>query len=105
LALGILIGIFLLPNLLGNTGLLDSDSTRITVFSGSTTAHNFGDYNYLFFYKYDSYYTKASDGIVVSVSGVYESVPSIAGSTHTILDLQIAVSEVYDDYVFDCYTS
>ena len=82
-----------------NNALIESDYERITIFSGSTTAHDFGNYNYLFFYRVDSYYTKASDGILVSVRGLYEIVPSIAGSTHTILDLRITVSEVYDDYV------
>ena len=31
--------------------------------------------------------------------GIYEGLPAIAGSTHTILDLRIIVSEVYDNYV------
>ena len=36
LVLGILIGVFLLPNLIGNTGLIESDYERITVFAGNT---------------------------------------------------------------------
>ena len=99
LGLGILISVFLLPNLIGNTGLLDSDYTRITVFSGSTAVQEFGNYSYIFYYKVDSYHTSASDGIVVSVRGIYESIPSVAGSTHTVLDLRIIVSEIYDNYV------
>lgn len=99
LALGIVISIFLLPNIIRNNGLFDSDYTRITVFSGSTAVQEFGNYSYIFHYKVDSYYTSASEGIVVSVMGIYESIPSVAGSTHAILDLTIKVSEVYDDYV------
>jgi len=99
LALGILISVFLLPNLIGDFGLDDSDYERIAVFSGSTARHDFGNYSYIFFYKYDSPTTNAEDGIVLYVRGLYEIIPMDAGQTHTVLDLQVKVSEVYDDYV------
>ena len=101
LILGILIGFILLPNFFGGTPLVDSDYTRITVFSDYAASAQFGDYNYLFFYKYDSYggEVKASDGIVVGVGNKFEIVPSVIGSTNRILDLRIKVSEIHNDYV------
>jgi hypothetical protein len=108
IATGVLIAIVILMGavigvlLMGNTGLSESESsdyTRITIFTGSTAVQEFGNYSYIFYYKVDSYHTSASDGIVVSVRGIYESIPSTVGSTQTVLDLRINVSEVYDDYV------
>ena len=97
--LGILTSVFIFPNLPGNNESSDSNYTRITVFEGRSAAYDFGNYSYMFFYKFESIDISPSDGIVVGVRGIYQSVPSIAGSTYTILDLRITVSEVYDDYV------
>jgi hypothetical protein len=93
--MGMVIGVLLMEQ----KGQSESEYTRITVFSDSTALHNFGNYSYLFLYKVDFADIKASDGIVVSVRGINQIVPSTVGSTQTILDLRIIVSEVYDDYV------
>ena len=98
LVLGILIGVFLLPNLLGNTGLLDTDYVRIKVFSGSNAHDAFDNYTYTFLYKWWGTFDPENP-IEIEVQGVSETLPAIAGRTYDILGIQVIVSEVHDDYV------
>jgi hypothetical protein len=100
LVLGVVISVaFYLPSLFGNTIFEDaSDYTRITVFAGNTQWHDVGEYRYIFYFKYGSY-TTTENPIAVSVRGINEIVPSVAGSKHTILDLDIIVDEIHDNYV------
>lgn len=99
LALGILIGVFLLPNVIGNNGSLDSDYARIKVFSGSSTHRTFDDSAFTFLYKREGEVSDPENCIEIIVQGSSEILPTITGRTYDILGINVVVSEVYDDYV------
>ena len=102
LALGVIIGAFLFPNLFGTFGINEADYERITVFSGSIdTRSTFDNNEYLFLYKQD-YWFRSYDPekpIQIVVKGNAETIPAIAGRTYDVLAIRVVVSEVHDDYV------
>ena len=97
--MGIFIGVILLPNLIGNTGVFDSDYTRIKVFSDSSAHGTFDNYTYTFLYKWSFHTLDPEKPIEVEVQGISETLPAITGKTYNILGIQVIVSEVHDDYV------
>lgn len=99
LALGILTGVFLLPNVIGNNGSLDSDYAKIKVFSDSSTHRTFDDSAFTFIYRREGSILDPENRIEIIVQGMSETLPAITGRTYDILGINVIISEVYDDYV------
>ena len=97
LVLGIFIGVFLLPNLIGNNGLHE-DYVRIEVFSDSSTHRTFDGSAYTFIYK-EQQDILDPEPIGIILQGSSETLSAIAGRTYNIFGISVVVSEVYDDYV------
>jgi len=97
LVVGILIGVFLLPNLIGNNSLHE-DYVRIEVFNDSSTHRTFDGSPYTFIYNGQQ---DGSDPepIGIILQGSSETLPAITGRTYNVFSISVIVSEVYNDYV------
>ena len=77
---------------------VQSEYTRIKVFSDSSTFAKFDNYTYVFAYKYWGQYDPQKP-IEISVVGLEYALPATQGSRYNVGGIEVVVSEAYDDYV------
>ena len=77
---------------------VQSEYTRVQVFSGSLAHATLNNYTYTFLYKWWGTYDPQKP-IEIDVQGVEKTLSATAGQTYDILGIEVVVSEVHDDYI------
>ena len=77
---------------------VQSEYTRVQVFSGSLAHATLNNYTYTFLYKWWGTYDPQKP-IEIDVQGVEKTLPATQGQTYDILGIEVVVSEVHDDFI------
>jgi uncharacterized protein HemX len=78
---------------------VQSEYTRVQVFSGSLTHATLNNYTYTFLYKWWGGASDLQKPIEIDVQGIEKTLPATQGQTYDILGIEVVVSEVHDDYI------
>ena len=77
---------------------VQSEYTRVKVFSDSTANATLDGYPYYFAYKWWGQYDPQKP-IEITVQGLKYALPATQGSRYNVGGIEVVISEVHDDYV------
>ena len=100
IAIGILIGVFVLPSPIGTSKLIEYGYKIIPVSAGERRGHDFGNYHYIFYNSYPVIITNEYGPAILELEGNYVTIP-MGESLNTVFGLHVIASE-FNQYYTVC---